>query len=186
MRGIFAFIVSLAVCVLPASAGDWYASIYGGGNWTEETSIPGVEEERGAVVGGAFGKRLNSNLRVEADLSYRTNTVEAFGLTANHETTGVMFNVAYDVLRVGDVNAYVLAGGGYAHTQATFENISLLRLEAGDIAYQAGAGVEIQAFEGVRLGFGYRFLQGPPIEVFGFELHDGVNHSAVASLSFDM
>jgi len=188
MRGFIAFVFSLAVCCVPATAGSWYASIYGGGNWTEETTIPGVEEERGTVIGGTFGKALDGapGLRVEADLSYRTHTVDVFGfLTADHDTTALMFNLAYDI-GSGPVRPYVLAGAGYAHTQATFENISLLRLEASDIAYQLGGGVNIDVASGVRFGVGYRYLQAPPIEVFGFELHDGVNHSAVAALSFDL
>jgi opacity protein-like surface antigen len=188
MRGFITFVLSLAVCCASATAGNWYTSIYGGGNWTEGVPVPGVDEQRGTVVGGTFGKALDGvpGLRVEADLSYRTHNVDVFGfLEAKHETTGLLFNVAYD-FGSGPVKPYVLVGGGYAHTQATFESISLLRIEQGDMAYQLGAGVQIEFAKGVRAGVGYRFFQGPELEVLGTDLHDGVNHSAVASLGFDL
>jgi opacity protein-like surface antigen len=92
--------------------------------------------------------------------------------------------VAYD-FGGGPVKPYLLAGVGYAHTEATFENISLLRLEASGLGFQLGAGVQVPLFPGARLGVGYRFFQGPTIEVLGTELSDGQNHSAIGSLSFD-
>jgi opacity protein-like surface antigen len=180
---------SLVACCASATAGDWYASVYGGVNRNSVIEIPGVKDETGGVFGGAVGKRITAipGLRAELDLSYRTNDVDVFGfVTAQHETTGALFNVAYDIDIGGDVKAYALVGGGYGHTQATFENISLLRLEASDFAYQAGAGASVPLAPGVSLSVGYRFFQAPVVEVFGLELSDGQNHSLIGSLSFDL
>jgi opacity protein-like surface antigen len=188
MRGIFAFVLSLAACCVPASASDWYASIYGGANWNSVIDVPFVDSQDGHVIGGTVGRKVASipGLRVEADISYRTNDVEILAfLTAKHETTGVMANLVYDI-GGGPVRPYVLVGGGYAHTEATFESISLLKLESGDIAYQLGGGVQFEVVTGARIGVGYRFFQGPEVEVLGLELSDGENHSAIGSLSFDL
>lgn len=189
MRLFLALVASLAACVSTATAGDWYASVYGGVNRNSVIQIPGVQDETGGVFGGAVGRKITAipGLRVEADLSYRTNDVDVFGfVTAQHETTGALFNIAYDVNIGGDVKAYVLAGGGYAHTEATFENIALLKLEASDIAFQGGVGASVPLTSGVSLSVGYRYFRGPVIEVFGTELSDGENHSLVGALTFDL
>lgn len=178
----------MAACVSTATAGDWYASAFGGVNRNSVIEIPGVKDETGGVFGGAIGKSITAipGLRVEGEVSYRTNDVDVFGfITAQHETTAAMFNVAYDFGN-GPVKPYLLVGGGMAQTQATFENISLLRLEASDLAYQAGAGATVPIVPGVRFGVGYRFFQGPVVEVFGLELSDGQNHSLIGSLTFDL
>jgi len=179
---------SLVACCASATAGDWYASAYGGINRNSVTEAPFIDLKTGGVFGGAVGKRIAKieGLRVELDLSYRTNEVDLTFITAQHETTGAMFNVAYDIKTDGDVRPYILLGAGMAHTQATFENISLLRLEASDFAYQAGLGASVPLAPGVSLSVGYRFFQGPVIEVFGVELSDGQNHSLIGSLSFDL
>jgi len=180
---------SLVACCASATAGDWYASVYGGMNRNSVIEIPGVQDETGGVFGGAVGKRIAKveGLRVEADFSYRQNDVDVFSfITASHETTAAMFNIAYDIKTDGDVRPYLLLGAGYAHTQATFENISLLRLEASDLAFQAGLGAMVPIMPGVKFGVGYRYFHGPSIEVLGTELSDGDNHSLIGSLSFDL
>lgn len=188
MRLILLFAASLAACVSTATAGDWYASIYGGVNRNSVIELPFVKDETGHVIGGTVGKGIAAipGLRIEVDLSHRSNDVEIFSfLTANHETTGLLFNVAYDI-GSGPVVPYVLIGAGYAHTEATFESISLLKLEASDLAFQLGAGAQAPLFPGARIGIGYRYFQGPVVEVFGTELSDGENHSLIGSLTFDM
>lgn len=186
---IFVALASLAVA-LPAMAGDWYASVYGGINADDVIDVAFVESQTGALVGGTVGRSTPvPGLRIEADMSFRTNDVEIFGgvITAKHDTTALMFNAVYDI----DVNdplaaPYILAGVGYANTTATFENVALLRLEASDVAFQAGAGINFKVWPGSKVGLGYRFLQGPTVEVLGVELSDGSNHSAVAQLTFDL
>lgn len=186
---MFIVLASL-VLAMPAVAGDWYASVYGGVNSDNVIDVAFVESQTGVVVGGTVGRSTPvPGLRIEADASFRSNDVEIFGgaITAAHDTTALMFNAVYDI----DINdpaasPYILLGAGYAHTEATFENISLLKLEASDIAFQAGAGINFKVWPGAKVGVGYRFLQGPSIEVLGTELSDGTNHSAIAQLTFDL
>ena len=189
MRLLLAFAASLVACCATATAGDWYTSVYGGLNRDNVIDVPFVDSGNGAVFGATVGRNIAAipGLRIEADLSYRTNEVDIFGgaITANHDTTGALFNVAYD-FGAGPVMPYILAGVGYAHTEATFENISLLKLESSDVAFQLGAGATAPLFPGARIGIGYRFFQGPTIDVLGTELSDGDNHSLIGSLHFDL
>lgn len=188
MKLLLLLAASLAACVSTATAGDWYTSVYGGVNRNSVIELPFVKDKTGSVFGAAVGKRLAiPGLRVELDLSVRNNEVDIFSgfITADHETTAAMFNVAYD-FGSGPVKPYVMAGGGYAQTSATFESISLLKLEAGHMAYQAAAGATAEMFPGARIGIEYRFFQGPELEVLGIELSDGQNHSLIGSLSFDL
>ena len=177
-----------AACVSTATAGDWYVGVYGGVNRNSVIEAPFVKDKTGSVVGATIGRNLSiPDFRVELDLSVRNNEVDIFGgfITADHETTAAMFNVVYDIGN-GPVKPYLLVGAGYGHTEATFENISLLKLEASDLSYQIGAGATVPIIPGVRFGVGYRYFRGPAIEVFGTELSDGENHSLIGSLSFDL
>ena len=182
---IFIALASL-VLALPASAGDWYASVYGGVNADNVIDVSFVESQTGQVVGGTVGRATPvPGLRIEADVSYRTNDVEVGPLTAVHDTTAVLFNVAYDIdIHDPVATPYILAGIGYAHTEASVP--LLLTLEASDVAFQAGAGINFKVWPGAKIGVGYRFLQGPSIEVLGTELSDGSNHSGVAQLTFGL
>ena len=126
-------------------------------------------------------------LRIEADLSNRSNDVDIFGgaITAQHETTSILGNVVYDVpVDFGPVHPYVLGGVGYAKTTATFENVSLLKLEASGVAWQLGAGVNTEIAPGITAGVGYRHFEGPAIEVLNTQLSDGGNDSVIASVNF--
>lgn len=190
MRYFLTILVSIVACASSATAGDWYVSAYGGVNIDSVIDAPIVESQTGVVVGGTVGKKLAvPGLRIEADLSFRRNEVEIFGgaITADHTTTGLLMNAVYDFDVGSDpLKPYVLAGVGYARTEAVFENVSLLKLEASDVAFQAGAGVQTVVWPGARLGVGYRFFKGPTVEILGTELSDGTNHSVIGSLSFDL
>lgn len=166
-----------------------YVGVYGGANWDDVITSKFVDDNSGYAVGAVVGTHVNAvkGLRIEADLSNRSNDVDIFGgkLSAQHETTAILGNVVYDVpVDLGPVHPYVLAGVGYAKTTATFEDVSLLKLESSGVAWQLGAGVNTQIADGVTAGVGYRYLQGPAIGVLNTELSDGSNHSLVASVNF--
>ena len=194
-----AAVVALAVGSLVALTGSAsadgaytkgsYVGVYGGANWDDVITSKFVDDNSGYAVGAVVGTHVNAvkGLRIEADLSNRSNDVDIFGgkLSAQHETTAILGNVVYDVpVDLGPVHPYVLAGVGYAKTTATFEDVSLLKLESSGVAWQLGAGVNAQIADGVTAGVGYRYLQGPAIEVLNTELSDGSNHSLVASVNF--
>lgn len=180
---------TLLSSVTAASAEGSYVGAYGGANWNDLVSTPLADSNTGVVIGGVIGTKVPAvpGLRIEADVSYRTNEIDIFGgaITADHETVALLGNAVYDLpVDLGPVRPYVLAGVGFAQTQATFENVALLRLEASGVAYQLGAGINTELAPGVTAGVGYRYFVGPEIEVLGLQLSDGSNHSVVASLNF--
>lgn len=167
-----------------------YVSAYGGVNWDSVYSASFINENSGSVVGVTIGKDVSAvkGLRVELDLSNRTNDVDLFGgkITASHETTALMANAVYDVPVDWAVKPYVLAGVGYAMSSATFEDIHILSLESSGVAWQLGAGANYEVSKGVTLGVGYRYLEAPEINVFGLDLADGSNHSLIAQVTFNL
>lgn len=181
-------ILLLAVVLTPSAfARDTYVGAYGGGNWDDVIEAPFVSDNPGIVIGGVLGTSIPSvpGLYVEADVSFRQNEVDLFGgaLTADHDTFALLGNVVYAVdVGLGSVKPYGLLGVGYGHTEATFENITVLNLSSAGFAWQAGAGVMTPLADGVTIGAGYRFLMGPRLDVLGTELSDGRNHSAVLEL----
>lgn len=181
--------LAVAVLAAPASAGGFYVGAYGGLNYDDVIDVPFVQDNTGAIGGIVVGTKIASipGLRVEGDLSFRSNDVDVFGsaISASHDTTALMANAVYDIpISIGPAHPYALIGVGYANTQATFENIALARLEASGVAYQLGAGLSTEIADGVVAGLGYRYFVGPEIEVLGLQLSDGTNHSVVGSLTF--
>jgi opacity protein-like surface antigen len=173
----------------PSMAKGFYTSAYGGANWDDVISSDFVDSNTGFVIGGTLGTSVDSvpGLRIEADASFRQNQIDLCGgyLTADHDTYALMANVAYDIpANLGPVHPYVLAGIGYGHTEATFENVSLAKLESSGVAWQLGAGLNTTVADGVTAGVGYRYFVGPELNVFGSNVSDGSNHSLVAQVSF--
>ena len=77
---------------MPAYTGGWYFSAFGGANWLNDTSfsITGAmvdnEYDTGFVAGGAigydFGQAMGPlGLRLEAEVSYRSNDVDSHTVT---------------------------------------------------------------------------------------------------------
>lgn len=189
MKSFLAAIALVLLSVSPAAASGFYVSAYGGANWDDVIDAKGVDDQTGSVIGATVGTSVASvpGLRIEADLSFRQNEVDLFGgfISADHDTTALMGNVVYDLpVKLGPVHPYVLAGIGYGHTEATFEDVALLKLEASGMAWQLGAGLNTNLSDTVTAGIGYRYFQGPELEVLGLELSDGSNHSVVAQVAF--
>lgn len=188
------FRTMLATCalvlasVIPAQA-DTYATAFGGANWDDVASP--LDSDTGFVVGGALGTSVKAvpGLRAEVEVAFRTNDVDVFKgfIQAEHNTTSVMANAAYDFnAGIGPFRPYVLAGVGYAHTEGVIENLSLATLESSGFAWQLGAGVNTQLADGVKAGVGYRYFQGPDLDILGFEVSDGSNHAVLATVTLDL
>lgn len=181
LLGFFGFYLALAGA---AHARDVYVGAYGGGNWSDAITHPAVNVQTGYVVGGVLGVDVPAvpGLYVELDTSFRQNEVNVGSLNVDQDTTAVLANVLWQVPIDFPVRPYISAGAGYAHTEATFENVSILRLESSGFAWGLGAGVNARIADGVTVGAGYKFLQVQTIEVLGTELSDGGNHSIIAEM----
>jgi len=186
MRALISITISALLCTT-ASAGNWYASAYGGANWDDVLKSDYLSDNTGFVIGGTVGKSIPSvpGLRIEADLAFRQNVIDLCELSVDHDVLTLMGNTVYDLpLSVGPLHPYVLAGVGYGHSQARLEDLSIASVEASGVAWQLGAGVNTTLADGVQFGVGYRYVQAPEIEIFGTQLSDGTNHSVVAQLTF--
>lgn len=169
------------------SKAEPYASVYGGFNWDGVEDSKFVDSETGSVAGVTLGKSIGvvPGLRMEVDLSTRNNEGSALKfLSFDHETTAIMVNVAYDIPVKFPVTPYVLAGIGYADSSVTVENLDLATISKSGVAYQLGAGFNYQVTDGIKAGLGYRYLKTQDIDVLGFEVDSGSNHSVVAQMTF--
>lgn len=188
-KTFIATVLASSVLVSPAFARDNYVGVYGGMNWNDAINAPLVKEKDGTVLGAVVGTNLPAvkGMRLELDASYRTNDVKVGPFDIQHDTTALMGNVVYDLpVFVGGGQPYVLVGLGVAETEATFENISVVSVETSGVAWQLGTGMNWKVADEVTAGVGYRYFQGPELDVLGYQLSDGSNHSVVASVSFAM
>jgi opacity protein-like surface antigen len=198
MKSILLSTASIALSLSAAASPQaYYIGTYGGANWDDvlEVSSPWISSESntGYVVGGVLGTTVPSlpGLRFEVDISHRKNGVDLVvwktPLSVDHTTFGLLANGVYDVpVDLAFLHPYVLVGAGYAHSTMTLEDIHLASVESSGFAWQLGAGVNTELTPGVYLGLGYRYFQGPEIEVLSTELSSGSNHSVLASLNFSL
>jgi len=137
-------VAALALATPADAAGNWYASVTGGGNWADDNSFfvnpAGVtrltwntDDDTGFVVAGAIGMGLGnvmSGLRVELEAGWRQNQIDG-SFTSNfsgppptasgmvdydHETFSVLANVWFDIPIGSGFTPYVGGGIGWADT----------------------------------------------------------------------
>ena len=163
LRGV----VLVTVLVLSqgmAHAENWYATLSGGfGSGPEaSTSVPGysvsTDAEVGYAVMGAVGYRLSPNIRVEGEVSWRSNALDVGKVNSSHahvagsvENVGFMVNAAYDIPPImgSALRPFVLGGVGIANvkgeiSEVIFEERSIdVNADEDDtvFAYQGGVGV---------------------------------------------
>lgn len=172
-----------------ASAKGFYVSSGFGWNVDGDSTLPFVNEESGLVGTLAVGTPIDGvpGLRAEVEASFRSHESSIGPFTLEHDTTAVMLNAVYGFQDMGRFEPYVLVGAGVAHTELTFGGIAPLTVENDGFGYQAGVGVNYLVAKNVKLGVGYRYAEFPEVELFGFELDGGSNHSvmATATVQFD-
>lgn len=187
LRMIVGF-VALAVVLGTAQAEGTYVSTSFGWNVDGDSTLPFVNEESGIVGMAAIGTSVGGvpGLKAELEASFRSHdsTIGPFGL--EHDTTAVMANVRYHFQDMGRFEPYVLLGAGVASTELTFGGLAPLTVENDGFAYQAGVGVDYAVSKDVRVGVGYRYFEGPEVELLGFELDGGSNHSVLATVTLNL
>jgi len=140
-------VAALSLAAPAQAAGNWYVSVFGGANWSEDHSFSvatstttsadtltwSTDSDTGWIVGGAVGlslAQLAPGLRVELEASYRENSVD--GLWASNITTPtVVSSGALDIdhstfavmanawydFTIVGVNPYIGGGIGWAETE---------------------------------------------------------------------
>jgi opacity protein-like surface antigen len=145
-----ALAVIAAVLAAPAAnAETWYIGGLGGLNYTHDGTVNGsglkAEYDLGFVLGGFVGLYVQDNIRLEGELSYRTNDLDTAGgvsIGGEAETLALMANVFFDFKLESNVEPYLGAGIGFADVDYTVTGIqyndTVLALQL-----IGGAGIEI-------------------------------------------
>ncbi len=204
-----------------AAGNGWYVNLSGGANWLSDegffnstvatdTLTFSPDSDAGWLISGAVGLSLNNmvqGLRVEAEVAYRQNQVNGVWTSSavvqdsglldyDHSTLSVMANVWYD-FDLGNVRPYIGGGVGWAETEldGTFIGGTIPAINHSDdgFAWQLGAGVNFDISPNVQLGVGYRYFEGPEVNIGAPLAANGAtgdvesqNHAAVVSLTFGM
>lgn len=185
-----------------ASAGNWYVNVAGGANWLGDNAFSDVtsttsqtttldfanDPNIGFVLSAAVGMHLNNvlqGLRVEGELAYRENDVDAQWVSSitsatidalasdsgvaqyQHNAFSIMANVWYD-FQVAGLKPYVGGGIGWADVEADGvyqgKTAGQSFSESG-FAWQLGGGLHLPIDEKLTLGIGYRYFSGPDITI---------------------
>jgi opacity protein-like surface antigen len=168
----------------------WYVSIYGG------TSVLGKQDTRlsrtgqpdstgdistraGWLAGGAIGLRVRPELRVELEMTYRTNelkSVDVLGLDGrptdgDYASLMYMVNGYYDFAQwnasFATFRPYVGVGVGYAQEIDTDQSINGAPVEfsGSKAAYQLLAGVNWHYQSRLTAGLGIRYTGASTVEL---------------------
>lgn len=154
-----------ALLTAPAAfAQDWYVRSELGGSVGGSVDVENAGDfdlDSGLVVSGALGADLGSGLRVEGELVYLDNDVDAPG-GADVKVTGVFANVAYDFDTAGmGFTPYVGAGIGWANTD---HSNALTKDDDTNFAWQLKGGVAWDLAPDLVLDANYRYLNAPEFE----------------------
>jgi len=206
-RKILLASVAVAAATLTAApaafAGNWYVNVAGGANWLGDNSFSGSttvtsgtttldfanDPNIGFVLSAAVGMHLNNvlpGLRVEGELAYRENDVDAQWSSNTVSTTllsslasdagvaqyqhnafSIMANAWYD-FQIAGLKPYVGGGIGWADVEADGvyqgKTAGQSFSESG-FAWQLGGGLHLPIDEKLTLGIGYRYFVGPDITI---------------------
>ena len=167
----------------------WYVGVFGGLNYTHDGAANGggdtVVYDLGHGLGAYGGFRFNRNLRVEVELSHRSNavdTVNGLPFTADLSTTALMGNIFYDISPGNSLNPHVGVGIGFA--DATYEYGGLEYTDT-VLALQLGVGIDFAITETVAITADYRLFITDDMELgagTGFGSVEYVNSSLLAGL----
>ena len=174
-----------------AAGANWVDdSRYSGEEATSTTFFFETDPSIGFVISGAVGYDLGQmlkGLRVEGELAYRENNVhgrwssavtgttttttpttnaitDGGALDIQHTTFSIMANAWYDFQVMG-LNPYVGGGIGWADVSldGKFDSKHAISASESGFAWQLGAGLNFDIEPGMKLGIGYRYLQGPDV-----------------------
>lgn len=172
--------LALAPAALAEPNTGWYLGLEGGVNRTSDTDADFVTDsvlppdsgpvnlsfDDGWVGFGTAGYAFPGNWRVEAELGYRHNNVDAVtptfvdGPSSNRgelRTASLMGNVIYDIPFTPRFKASLGAGAGAVHRE--FNDGFLVKDHDTQFAYQGIAGLSYAISSGTELTMNYRYLR---------------------------
>ncbi len=171
-KSLGALVVTAAfLTTAPACAEQWYAGGYGGLNYTHDGSVNGAGVEASYELGFAFGAYagffVQENIRLEGELSYRSNDLESRGGVAiggEAEALALMVNALFDIKLQSAFQPHLGAGLGFAEVDY---RIGGLQYDDTVLALQLifGAGIEIAPATDLTLD--YRLFMTDDLSVGG-------------------
>jgi outer membrane protein OmpA-like peptidoglycan-associated protein len=187
----------------------WYMSLGAGANWLQDGDMQTYDDgsantyeefqfNDGYIVSGAIGYDFGRNWRVEFEVAYRDNDVDAFCYqTGDCSTTSAqvwelsqMFNVLYDIPLGGNWEASV--GAGIGGNLVALKNWTSLEMDDYVLAGQLLAEVGYRLSDRWQAYAGYRYMMNDdpsmhdltdPLVVTEFEKTE---HSLLVGLRFDL
>ena len=183
-------LILAAVLSFPVSAAGLYVSGSFGVNYDEDPPFAFINEDTGLVGTVAIGTHVTGvdGLRLELEAAFRSHESTLGPIVLEHDTTSLMANAVWDLeaLAIGRVVPFVLVGGGIAGTELTFGGLGSPSIENDGFSWQLGAGANYRITDGVSAGIQYRYAALPELEIFGFELDGGSNHSIMAGVTLSL
>jgi OmpA-OmpF porin, OOP family len=168
-----ALLTAMTVGAAQATEG-WYGRVDAGYSVDGQLEVeagPSVDLDEDWMAGIGAGYALANGFRLEGELSYRNNELDAVGAPEATAWAG-MINGYYDFNRGGGWEPYVGVGVGYGSL-----DISGAPDEESSWAWQAMAGVAVPLTERLDLDVGYRFFRMEDVEFTGADVE--YEHQAV-------
>ena len=160
---------------------DLYVSLFVGGVWTPEFrgeyfgDYIDVTTDVGYALGIAVGTKVFDALRLEVELSGTSNSMsEVFAswngvvqddFDGSVSALYLLGSAWYDIDLGGGITPYLGGGLGVGFVKADFEQWGDWELDGAGLAFQLGAGVQVDVADGIALDLGYRFKAVPGLTV---------------------
>ncbi|MDH3596092.1 MAG: porin family protein [Rhodospirillales bacterium] len=161
------------------SAQGFYVGLQAGMNIAHDTDIGGLDLDFdvGAAVGIIGGYRINSNFRVDAEVTYRNNDLSDF--SGDISSWAFMANGYYDFQTGTNWVPYIGGGIGFANVEIDSGGSD----DDNVFAYQAGVGVAYEITPQLAVSLDYRFFGTADPEIFGDKL-DYLNSTIMTGLRY--
>lgn len=156
---------------------DFYAKIFGGANFLQNTEITGNKStyQIGYVIAGSLGYSWCYGLRLEAEYAFRRNAIrqihfccgEDFSNHGHFQTSSYMANLLWDLPLASwgctfwNVQPFIGAGIGYDFQQMHASNSSIVfNQKWNHFSWQIMAGFAYPIFCNTEITLEYKFHQG--------------------------
>jgi opacity protein-like surface antigen len=178
LRGLIA--LSILTVATPALADGLYLGLRGGWSTAESANLNGpglgdIEYSNGYIVGGAVGYAWANGLRLEAELTRRSNDPDAIGIAGSNRSAegevtadAAMANLLYD-FKLGSFPLEPYVGVGAGAVRVRTDDVRVANVPFSDdrdtvFGVQGIAGVSYAFTPRIRLTLDYRYMYAPDVE----------------------
>jgi opacity protein-like surface antigen len=152
---------------------NFYAKIFGGANFLQNTSINGnnTSYQTGYIFAGSFGNCWRQyGLHLEGEYAFRRNAIrkihfitQGYSTHGHFQTSSYMMNLLWDLLgcRFWKIQPFVGAGVGYDFQQMRASNSRIdFNQKWNHVSWQVMAGLGYSIIRDIELTLEYKFHQG--------------------------